>query len=42
MKSFREPVSLRVNDAGSVELVFEDEAGAKIGRQKEVKENGSY
>ena len=42
MKTFREPVSIRINDAGGVELVFEDEPGAKIGRQKEVEDNKSY
>jgi hypothetical protein len=42
LKTFREPVSVRVNDVGAVELVFEDEPGGIVGRTAGVEKNKSY
>ncbi|OAG42542.1 hypothetical protein AYO21_03127 [Fonsecaea monophora] len=39
---FREPVSVKVNDEGYVELVFENDAAGKLGRNAPVVVNKAY
>ncbi|OQV00450.1 hypothetical protein CLAIMM_05942 [Cladophialophora immunda] len=39
---FREPVSVKVNDEGHVELVFENDTGGKLGRNGPVVVNKAY
>lgn len=42
LKTFREPVSVKVNDEGHVELVFENDTGGKLGRSGLVLVNKAY
>jgi hypothetical protein len=42
LKTFREPVSVKVNDEGHVELVFENDAAGKLGRSGLVVVNKVY
>ena len=42
MKTFREPVSVKVNDQGHAELVFENDVGSKLGRKGMVVDNRAY
>lgn len=42
LSTLREPVSIRVNDEGSAELVFENDAGAKTRRLRGVVPNEAY
>ncbi|KAK5266665.1 hypothetical protein LTR99_007276 [Exophiala xenobiotica] len=42
LKTFREPVSVKVNDEGHIELVFENDAAGKLGRSGLVAVNKAY
>lgn len=42
LSTFREPVSIRVNEQGSVELVFENDTGLSKRRLRDVEPNEAY